>query len=498
MAKTQKESDSGFLAKSFVWIQNSWIAKFFAWLLEKPLAWAIGWMGLWGTFLMFLGGGNLVKNVAKYAFPLDSKDADTVAAVQSIVYALTTVGVGIVAYNKRLSQEVEQQIEKQREKTNILDRKIDNLINSVDANERCLETIKIGIFSKLLAYTPLYISEQLKFFEEEGLIVEIVPAGGDQKVALGIKSGNFDFGVCDPVFALHKSKHQKDNLKIVIPLVKRLDLTVVCRKDIKWDAQSIKILSYSKPSTTYAVAAILREQLQQENSSLEVEIVPKSPLNGAFNNPRELENLLCEADIFLLWNPASSILKSLHPDKFGILSYNRNAGANPWSVLNFDSQIEPNDYTWHPFSDENGKHKLMVSGMLTSEYMTENRPELCRKVFRALSRGLVRIEADKWKIDAEGNSQIVNIIKGSVEGAQYIDAAIIKSLVENHNLPNSPSLFPFVAGLYDYDPVTYTTHLQNLHRLWEIDASFATKIDRSVGATDDYLSYFAKFESKKT
>lgn len=61
------------------------------------------------------------------------------------------------------------------------------------------EKITIAEFAEVFIYAPLYVADEKGFFQEEGLDVEIVPAGGLDKTWAAVVSGSAQFGVADPM-----------------------------------------------------------------------------------------------------------------------------------------------------------------------------------------------------------------------------------------------------------------------------------------------------------
>ena len=61
------------------------------------------------------------------------------------------------------------------------------------------EKITIAEFGEVFIYAPLYVADEKGFFEEEGLDVEIFPAGGLDKTWAAVVSGSAQFGVADPM-----------------------------------------------------------------------------------------------------------------------------------------------------------------------------------------------------------------------------------------------------------------------------------------------------------
>src|SRR4051794_9126962 len=60
--------------------------------------------------------------------------------------------------------------------------------------------ITICQYGDLLIYLPLYIAQDQKLFEREGVNVRFINGGGDDKTYAAVASGAAQFGVSDPTF----------------------------------------------------------------------------------------------------------------------------------------------------------------------------------------------------------------------------------------------------------------------------------------------------------
>ena len=72
-----------------------------------------------------------------------------------------------------------------------------------------LTKIKVAQFADVFLYMPLYIAKDKGFFEQQGLDVEIVSTGGDDKTYAAVIGGDAQFGIADPTFvAIARTKGQ--------------------------------------------------------------------------------------------------------------------------------------------------------------------------------------------------------------------------------------------------------------------------------------------------
>lgn len=69
------------------------------------------------------------------------------------------------------------------------------LFNNKDNNKN-LTKIKVAEVTHSIFYTPMYVSDALGFFEEEGLDVEIILTSGADNVAAAVLSDDVQIGFC--------------------------------------------------------------------------------------------------------------------------------------------------------------------------------------------------------------------------------------------------------------------------------------------------------------
>ncbi len=122
--------------------------------------------------------------------------------------------------------------------------------------------IKVAQFGDVFLYLPLYIAKDMGFFEKQGLDVEIVSTGGDDKTYAAVISGDAQFGIADPTFvAIASSKGQGG--QVVASIVNGVPFWGVAkRKDIPDIADPKMLGNYSvatfpKPSTAF----VLQEEM---------------------------------------------------------------------------------------------------------------------------------------------------------------------------------------------------------------------------------------------
>src|SRR5277367_3353164 len=64
-----------------------------------------------------------------------------------------------------------------------------------------LQKVTIAQYGHIFLYMPIYVAVDKGFFKEQGLDVNLVSTGGDEKTFTAVSTGNAQFGVSDPTFA---------------------------------------------------------------------------------------------------------------------------------------------------------------------------------------------------------------------------------------------------------------------------------------------------------
>ena len=120
-----------------------------------------------------------------------------------------------------------------------------------------LRTIKVAQFGDVFIYTPLYLADAKGFFKEEGLKIELINTGGDDKTYAAVISGSALFGIADPVFAAIAQEKGIEG-RVIGGIVNGVPFWAITKKDIPQitDArmlQSYSVATFSAPSTAYTV-----------------------------------------------------------------------------------------------------------------------------------------------------------------------------------------------------------------------------------------------------
>lgn len=125
-------------------------------------------------------------------------------------------------------------------------------------NQDRLEKVKVAQFADFFLYMPLYLAEGKGFFKEQGLSVDIVSTGGDDKTFAAVISGDVQFGIADPTFvAIARAKGQSG--KVIASIVNGVPFWGVAKNpkvpEIK-EAKQLKgftVATFPSPSTAFTL-----------------------------------------------------------------------------------------------------------------------------------------------------------------------------------------------------------------------------------------------------
>lgn len=128
---------------------------------------------------------------------------------------------------------------------------------NIPKEETGLRTVKVAQFGDVFIYTPLYLADAKGFFEEEGIKIELINTGGDDKTYSAVISGSAMFGIADPVFAAI-AQEQGIEGRVIGGIVNGVPFWAITKKDIPQitDARMLQpysVATFSAPSTAYTV-----------------------------------------------------------------------------------------------------------------------------------------------------------------------------------------------------------------------------------------------------
>jgi len=81
-----------------------------------------------------------------------------------------------------------------------------------------LETVRVAQFNEFFLYMPFYLANVKGFFAEEGLRIEVINTGGDDKTFAAVIGGSAAFGIADPTFVAI-AKEQGMGGKVIASIV---------------------------------------------------------------------------------------------------------------------------------------------------------------------------------------------------------------------------------------------------------------------------------------
>lgn len=103
--------------------------------------------------------------------------------------------------------------------------------NNKDNN---LETIKLAEVTHSPFYTPLYVAIEKKYFEDEGLKIDLILTSGANNVVAAVLSGDVNIGFCGPEATIYVyNEGEKDYVQTFAGLTKRDGQFIVSRNKIE-------------------------------------------------------------------------------------------------------------------------------------------------------------------------------------------------------------------------------------------------------------------------
>lgn len=120
--------------------------------------------------------------------------------------------------------------------------------------------ITICQYGDLLIYLPLYIAQDQKLFEREGVTVRFINGGGDDKTYAAVASGTAQFGVSDPTFTAIAREKGQPAVVVGTIVAGATYWGVTWNNNIKETKtaaglKGLRIATYEAPSTNYALMA---------------------------------------------------------------------------------------------------------------------------------------------------------------------------------------------------------------------------------------------------
>lgn len=218
--------------------------------------------------------------------------------------------------------------------------------------------VTIAQFGHVFLYLPLYVAQHKGYFAAEGLTVDLVSTGGDEKTFAAVASGSAQFGVADPVFTAI-ARAQGHEGKVIAALVSGLPFWGVTFKPEIHPFTTAdgfagqRVATYTAPSTNYTA---MKDTLQNNGTPVDATIV-----EGAFGSLLALLKS-GNADIAMELEPTASI-----------------AVAEGAHVV---------------YSMADHYKGAVLTGVTTSTELLSAHPELAQKVVSALNQAVKFIHTD--------------------------------------------------------------------------------------------------------
>lgn len=103
--------------------------------------------------------------------------------------------------------------------------------NKKDDNN--LTKIKVAEVTHSMFYAPWYVAQELGYFEEEGLDIEVILTPGADKVSAAVLSNDVEIGFCGPESSIYVYKeNESDYIQTFAGLTKRDGQFIVSREKI--------------------------------------------------------------------------------------------------------------------------------------------------------------------------------------------------------------------------------------------------------------------------
>jgi NitT/TauT family transport system substrate-binding protein len=135
-----------------------------------------------------------------------------------------------------------------------------------------LTDVTICQYGDLLIYLPIYIAQDQKLFEAQGVKVKLINGGGDDKTFAALAAGSAQFGVSDPTFTAI-ARERGERAVVIGTVVAGATYWGVTWNDAIKPATSaaglkdLRIATYEAPSTNYALMAKTLKEHKDEVGS---------------------------------------------------------------------------------------------------------------------------------------------------------------------------------------------------------------------------------------
>lgn len=161
-----------------------------------------------------------------------------------------------------------------------------SLRNKKEDND--LTKVRVAEVTHSMFYAPWYVAQELGYFKEEGLDIEVILTPGADKVSAAVLSNDVEIGFCGPESSIYVYKeNESDYIKTFAGLTKRDGQFIVAREKIEdfklSDIGSKEVLtgrSSGMPALNF-FNALHNENIDTTNINLNTS-VEFAALSGAF------------------------------------------------------------------------------------------------------------------------------------------------------------------------------------------------------------------------
>lgn len=211
-----------------------------------------------------------------------------------------------------------------------------------DSEAPNLQTVRVAQTGDFLLYAGLYVAKDAGIFERNGLSVEIISTGGDERSAAAVISGQAQFGIGDPVFAAIANVRGQQ-LRYVASLVNGVpfwgityDPRVVQRYR-RSGLQGLRVATFPAPSTAFALQ---RQMYERASLPANIQEGAFGSLDGILQTGRADIALELEPNVSLAQQRGATVLYSMAEQigpfaMTGVLVEESYARAHPSTVRAF-------------------------------------------------------------------------------------------------------------------------------------------------------------------
>lgn len=286
-------------------------------------------------------------------------------------------------------------------------------------------SIKVAEVAHSVFYAPMYVSDALGYFDEEGLDVEIILASGADKVTSSVLSGDVEIGFCGSEATIYVYKEgEKDYLVNFAGLTKRDGSFIVSRNKTKdnFKLEDLKN-SYIIAGREAGMPAMTFEWILNQNSITRSDLtfdtsIAFAAMSGAFIGGT--------GDYVSLFEPTASVIENEGYGKI-VASLGELGGVVPYTTFN------------------------------AKKSYIENNPEIIKKFTKAINKGLEYVHSNS----ASDIASIIldyfpdvskNNLTSIMERYINIDSWFSDTYIEEDNFIHVQDIMKNAGYLEDYVP----------------------------------------------